>query len=75
MVGLLAGLSTPVQSHNTTGFRGGQRELRSHFSGVPDGIPYGTPAPPGLGIGEVAQLRRRLPHVVREPSPTHARSP
>jgi hypothetical protein len=39
VVGLLAELSTPVQSHIMTGFRGGQRELRCHSSGVLDGDP------------------------------------
>lgn len=51
MAGLLAELSTPVQSHITTGFRGGQRELRCHSSGVPDGDPLRD-----AGIGRRVRL-------------------
>jgi hypothetical protein len=47
-VGPLAEFSTLVQSHIMTGFRGGQRELRCHSSGVPDGDPCSVKAHLGL---------------------------
>jgi len=53
VVGLLAKLSTPVQSHNTPGFGGGQRELHSHSSVSRTGSVTGS-LRPGVSAGPVS---------------------